>query len=162
MKKRTITITVLILSILLVVTYTIATTYAVIIDVIEKDGATEIVNEITIRDILTNDDGTYNNTYYDVLNELNITETEADILMDSNSLNLSLQTILNSIVDYKLHNKSKMTNGEIYNLIEESMDNDNSISEDLKNKVLPKANTYIQDVSNYLYDIEVNLLGDTI
>lgn len=161
MKKRTITIAVLILSILLVVTYTIATTYAVIIDVVEKDGATEIVNEITIRDILTNEDGTYNNTYYDVKNELNVTDEEANLLMDSANLNLSLQTVLNSIVDYKLHGKAKMTNAEIYNLIEESMSKDDTISLELQNRVLTKTATYIQDVSDYLYDIDVNLLGES-
>ena len=60
--KKTTTIIVLAISILLVGLYTVTSTYSVIIEVIEKDGITEIVNKINIRDLLTNDNGSFNNT----------------------------------------------------------------------------------------------------
>ena len=44
--KKTTTIIVLAISILLVGLYTVTSTYSVIIEVIEKDGITEIVNKI--------------------------------------------------------------------------------------------------------------------
>ena len=68
MKNRT-WIVVIILSIVSVLAFTIASTYAVIIEVTEKNGVTEIVNSINIRDLLTNDNGEYNNTYYNVVRE---------------------------------------------------------------------------------------------
>lgn len=160
MKKKTITIILIITSILLVTIYTIASTYSVIINVIEKDGKNEIINEITIKDILTNDNGNYNNIYYDVLYELNITSEEADILIESPSLNNSLQIVLNSIVDYNLNKQNKMTDNDLYNLIVTSVNEDNNINEELKNKVITKSQTYIKDISDYLYNIEVSLLGD--
>ena len=92
--KRTTLIIVMIISILLVTLYTITSTYSVIIEVIEKDGVNEIINNITVRDLLTNDDGTYNETYYDLKGELSPTEEEANILMDSPSINEALQTLL--------------------------------------------------------------------
>ena len=63
--KRITSIVIIVISILLVGLYTVASTYSVIINVIEKDGINEIVNEINIKDLLTNDNGTYNQTYYD-------------------------------------------------------------------------------------------------
>ena len=104
MTKKVVTIIVLVLSILLVTLYTVTSTYSVIINVIEKDGKNEIINNITIRDILTDDNGNYNNAYYQVKNELDITTEEGDMLMESIPLNDSLQIILNNIVDYKLNN----------------------------------------------------------
>lgn len=160
MKKKIITIILIITSILLVTIYTIASTYSVIINVIEKDGKNEIINEITIKDILTNDNGNYNSIYYDVLYELNITSEEADILIKSPSLNNSLQIVLNSIVDYNLNKQNKMTDNDLYNLIVTSVNEDNNINEELKNKVITKSQTYIKDISDYLYNIEVSLLGD--
>ena len=47
------------LSILLVIICTIAGTYAVVINVSSEEGIDKIVNEITIKDLLTNDDGMY-------------------------------------------------------------------------------------------------------
>ena len=155
MTKKVTTITVLIVSIVLVSLYVISSTYAVIISVIENNGASEIINKINIRDILTNDNGEYNNTYYDVKNELDITTSEADILINSIPLNRSLQTVLNSIVSYKLHHKNKMSNNELYELIRNSINEDETINEELKNKVILKSNKYINDISNYMYDIEV-------
>ena len=53
-----------ILIILLVFVSTIAATYSVIINVVSNNGINEIVNVITIRDLMTDNDGVYNNTYY--------------------------------------------------------------------------------------------------
>jgi len=163
MKRRT-TIVVILLSILLVGLYTVTSTYSVIINVIEKDGITEIVNKITIRDLLINDDGTYNDTYYIVKEELEVTEEEASILMNSNPLNESLQIVLESIVEYKLHDNldARLSNDEIYNLITDAVLNTNNISDELKSRIINKSSIYRQDISNYVYDIEVSLLGENI
>ena len=159
--KRITSIIIIVISILLVGLYTITSTYSVIIDVIEKDGVTEIVNKITVRDLLTNDDGTYNQTYYDLKNELNVTEGEANILMESPSLNEALQTVLESIVEYKLHNNydAKLSNNALYNLISDSIIDTKNISDELKSRIINKASIYKQDISDYVYDIEVSLLG---
>lgn len=160
MKKRT-WIVVIILSIVSVLAFTIASTYAVIIEVTEKDGVTEIVNSINIRDLLTNDNGEYNNTYYNVVRELNITNSEAILLMEAVPLNEALQKVLNSIVEYKLHNKvsAKYTNEELFLLIKDATNNTETIGDDLKNKVINKGELYIYDVSDFLYDLEVSKIG---
>lgn len=160
MKRITSTI-IIIISILLVGLYTVTSTYSVIINVIEKDGITEIVNQITVKDLLTNDDGSFNNTYYDLKNELNVTENEANILMQSTPLNEALQTVLESIVEYKIHDNinAKLSNDTIYNLISNSIVNTQNISDNLKSSIINKASIYKQDISNYVYDIEVSLLG---
>ncbi len=144
-----------ILSILLMLICTIAGTYAVIINVSSEEGIDKIVNEITIKDLLTNDSGMYNNTYYTVKNELNVNEEEMNILMSSERLNSNLQVVLNSVVNYKLHNKNKLSNNEIYDLIVMSINEDNNINTNLKNKVINKSNYYKQDISNFIYDLEV-------
>ena len=66
MTKKITTITLLVILILLMTTYVISTTYSVIIDVITSDR--EIINDITIKDLVTNEDGSYNNLYYDAKN----------------------------------------------------------------------------------------------
>ena len=126
------------LSILLVIICTIAGTYAVVINVSSEEGIDKIVNEITIKDLLTNDDGMYNNTYYTVKNELNVNEEDINILMSSKELNSNLQVVLSSVVNYKLHNKNKLSNNEIYDLIVMSINEDNNINTNLKNKVINK------------------------
>ena len=78
MKKSFIVVAV----ILLILTYTIASTYAVIIDITDTDGESEIVNVIKIRDLFTREDGSYNKEYYNVVRELDITEEEASLLID--------------------------------------------------------------------------------
>ncbi len=160
MKNRT-WIVVIILSIVSVLAFTIASTYAVIIEVTEKNGVTEIVNSINIRDLLTNDNGEYNNTYYNVVRELNITNSEAILLMEAVPLNEALQKVLNSIVEYKLHNKvnAKYTNEELFLLIKDATNNTETIGDDLKNKVINKSELYIYDVSDFLYDLEVSKIG---
>lgn len=155
MKKWTILL-ISILSILLAIICTIAGTYAVVINVVSEEGIDKIVNEINIKDLLTNDDGTYNSTYYTVKNELNVNEDEMNILMSSKELNNNLQIVLNSVVNYKLNNKPKLSNDEIYNLIVMSINEDNNINNTLKNKVINKSNYYKQDISNFIYDLEVS------
>ena len=143
------------LSILLVIICTIAGTYAVVINVSSEEGIDKIVNDITIKDLLTNDDGMYNNTYYTVKNELNVNEEDMNILMSSKELNSNLQVVLSSVVNYKLHNKNKLSNNEIYDLIVMSINEDNNINTNLKNKVINKSNYYQQDISDFIYDLEV-------
>lgn len=161
MKKRNI-IFISIISVILIIVCTITGTYAVIINVINEDGVDKIVNEINIRDLLTNDDGTYNETYYNVVNELNITEEEASLLMESKPLNDTLDIILESVVEYKLHDNinAKFSNDELYTMIVESVDNTDTISEELKNKVIEKASHYKEDIADYVYDIEAVYLGE--
>jgi len=161
MKKRTKTIVITLVIITLTLIYTLASTYSVIINVTNKNGINEIVNQINIRDLFTNDDGSYNNTYYEVRNELNITDEEANILMNSTSLNTHLQTVLNSIVEVKLNDNigAKLTNDQLYNLIVDGLNNTENINEELKNKVINKSNQYKQDIQDFVYDIEVSLLG---
>lgn len=149
-----------ILIILLVFVSTIAATYSVIINVVSNNGINEIVNVITIRDLMTDNDGVYNDTYYNVKNELNISDSEAEILMESDELNKSLQVVLNSIVTYKVDNdeNAKMSDTELYNLIVDAVNKDSTISDELKDKVKNKSNIYIRDVSDFMYDIEVSVL----
>lgn len=160
--KRGITITIVALSILLVGLYTVTSTYAVIIEVIEKDGITEMANQIKVRDLLINDDGSYNNTYYMVKDELQVTEEEANILMNSKPINEALQTVLESIVEYKVHNNvdAKLSDEDLYQLIIESSLKTENISDDVKSTIINKASTYKKDVSKYIYDIEVSILGN--
>lgn len=141
---------------------TIAGTYAVVINVTSENGTDKIINSIDIKDLLTNDNGTYNNTYYQVKNELDVTEEEMNKLMNSESLNNKLKLILDSIVKYKLRNNkdAKHSNEDIYNMIVEGINNTPNINEKLKNKVITISSNHIQDISDFLYDIEVSLLGD--
>lgn len=157
-KSKGIIISVLI--ILLVFVSTIAATYSVIINVVSNNGINEIVNVITIRDLMTDNDGEYNDTYYNVKNELGISDSEAEVLMESDELNKSLQVVLNSIVSYKVDNdeNAKMSDTELYNLIVDAVNRDNTISDELKDKVKNKSNIYIRDVSDFMYDIEVSVL----
>ena len=93
MKKNNSTILVILIAISLIIIYTLTSTYAIIINVKEENGIQEIVNIITLRDLLTNENGTYNNTYYDVIKEVPLTEEEANLIMDSNKLNENLQIV---------------------------------------------------------------------
>ena len=51
-----------------------------------------------------------------------------------------------------------MSNDYIYNLIVDGVNNTDTLSEELKIKVINKALEYKQDISDYVYDIEVNLI----
>lgn len=162
MNKKKTTMLVIFLTGILTVIYTIASTYAVIIEVAEEEGRQEIVNKITIRDLVTDENGQYNSYYYDVKKELDITDTEATLLITSVRLNKNLQVVLDSIVDYKLNNdtSARLSNNEIYNLIVDGVNNTGSLSEELRNKVISKSNIYKRDISDFLYDIEVSLIGN--
>lgn len=162
MNKRNIVL-VSIVVVILIVICTITGTYAVIINVINENGTDKIVNEIDIIDLVTNDDGTYNDTYYSVKNELDITESEADLLITSIPLNKTLDDILKSVIEYKLHNnnEARYSNDELCSMIEDAVNKTTTLSTQLKNKVLEKLAYYKQDVSDYVYDIEVVSLGDS-
>lgn len=151
-----------ILIILIVFISMIAATYSVIINVASNNGINEIVNEITVRDLMIDNNGEYNNTYYEVKRELNITLEEANILINSKELDKQLQVVLKSIVSYKVDGdiNSKLSDDEVYNLIVEGVNKDSNISSSLRNKVINKSQIYIRDVSNFLYDIDVNVLGN--
>ena len=159
MKKNNIFI-ISIIVVILVSLCTIAGTYAVIINVTNENGVDKITNNINIRDLLTNDNGTYNNTYYQVKGELNITEEEMNKLMESEPLNNKLKLVLDSIVKYKLRNDktARYSNDELYSMIEEGTNNTPNIDEELKNKVITTSHKYKQDISDFLYDIEVSLI----
>ena len=161
MKKNNIILISLII-VVLTALCTIAGTYAVIINVTNENGTDKIINNIDIKDLLTNDNGTYNNTYYQVKNELNVNEEEMNILINSKELDKKLQIVLNKIVDYKINKNinSKLTSDEIYNMIIEGINSTPNISEELKNKVIISSDRHKQDISDFLYDIEVSLKGD--
>lgn len=155
--KKTKGIFISILIILLVFVSTVAATYSVVINVVSNNGINEIVGVITIRDLMTDSEGKYNDTYYNVKRELSISDDEGKILMDSDSLNRELQVVINSIVEYKVDKKvdSKLSNDEVYNLIVEGVNNDQDISDGLKKRIKEKSQIYINDISDFLYDIDV-------
>ena len=157
MNKKTL-ILVSFLTVLLIFISSLAVTYSAVIEVTEEDNVYKIVNDLTIKDILTNNDNTYNNTYYTVKNELNINDDDMDILINSIPLNNSLKVVLKSVVDYKLNGNNKMTNDEMYNLIVMSTNEDNTIPQNLKNKVITKSSYYKNDISNFIYDIDVSII----
>lgn len=161
MNKRKTTILIVFIASILTIIYTLASTYAVIIEVKEEDGIKEIVNEITIRDLVTDENGVYNQYYYDIKKELDITDEEATLIIISEPLNENLKEVLTSIVDYNLNNNNnaKLSNNELYELIENGLNNTGNLSENLKIKVLNKSNEYIQDVSEFLYDIDISIIG---
>lgn len=156
MKKN---IVISILLILLICISTIMGTYAVIINVVSENGVDRIVNTITIRDLLSDDNGNYNNTYYDVKNELNVSDNDMDILMNSSYLNDSLKIVLDNVVSYKLRGGNKLSNDYIYDMIVNDINSDDSIYNELKDKVIDKGSIYRDDISNYVYDIDVNLIN---
>ena len=149
-----------VLLVLLVGVSTIMGTYAVIINVVSDNGVDKIVDVINIKDLLSDDNGNYNSTYYDVRDELNINDSEMDVLMNSSYLNDSLKTVLDNVVSYKLRDGTKLSNDDIYNMIVNDVNNDDSINNILKNKVIDKSNVYRSDISDYIYDLDVNLISD--
>lgn len=157
MKKK---VVVIILLIFLIGLYTIASTYSIIIEVTDNNGENNIVNTITPRDIFTDTDGNYNDLYYDVKNELQITEEEANILMDSSYVNNKLQIVFQSIVDYKVDNntEAKLSNDEIYNMIKEAVNNTEGLTDEVKIRIINKSDIYKDDISEYVYDFDVTLL----
>ena len=147
-----------VLLVLLVGVSTIMGTYAVIINVVSDNRVDKIVN--VIKDLLSDDNGNYNSTYYDVRDELNINDSDMDVLMNSSYLNDSLKIVLDNVVSYKLRGGTKLSNDDIYNMIVNDVNNDDSINNILKNKVIDKSNIYRSDISDYIYDLDVNLISD--
>ena len=82
--------------------------------------------------------------------------------MNSEPLNNKLKLVLESIVKYRIRNKeeARYSNEEIYNMIVEGINSTSNISEELKNKVIISSDRHKQDISDFLYDIEVSLKGD--
>ena len=142
------------LVVLLILISTIMGTYAVIINVTSENG----VNTITIKDLLSDDNGNFNSTYYDVKNELNVTDNDMNILMNSSYLNDSLKIVLNNVVSYKLRGGTKLSNEKIYDMIVNDVTNDGNIDVVLKNKIIDKSNKYKNDISDYIYDLDINLI----
>ena len=136
------------LVVLLILISTIMGTYAVIINVTSENGVDKIVNTITIKDLLSDDNGNFNSTYYDVKNELNVTDNDMNILMNSSYLNDSLKIVLNNVVSYKLRGGTKLSNEKIYDMIVNDVTNDGNIDVVLKNKIIDKSNKYKNDISD--------------
>ena len=162
--KKVITIATLTLTIILVGLYMVTSTYAVIIEVIDKNGVLEIINNITAKDILTNADGSFNNTYYEIKNELDLTDKEANILLDSKYVDEALKKVLTSIAEYKIKNKSeaKLSDEELYQLIADAVLKTNNLADETKSRVINKASLYRKDISRYMYDLEVSLFGEQV
>ena len=148
-----------ILIVLLIGVSTIMGTYAVIINVVSEEGVDKIVNTIYIKDLLSDDSGIYNSTYYDVKRELDVNDDDMTILMNSSYLNESLRIVLENVVNYKLRGGSKLSNDKIYDMIVEDVNNDNTINYVLKNKVINNGSKYKGDISDYIYDLDVNLIN---
>ncbi len=148
-----------ILIVLLIGVSTIMGTYAVIINVVSEEGVDKIVNTIYIKDLLSDDSGNYNNTYYDVKRELDVNDDDMTILMNSSYLNESLRIVLENVVNYKLRGGSKLSNDKIYDMIVEDVNYDNTINYELKNKVINNGSKYKDDISDYIYDLDVNLIN---
>lgn len=148
-----------ILIVLLIGVSTIMGTYAVIINVVSEEGVDKIVNTIYIKDLLSDDSGIYNSTYYDVKGELDVNDDDMTILMNSSYLNESLRIVLENVVNYKLRGGSKLSNDKIYDMIVEDVNYDNTINYELKNKVINNGSKYKDDISDYIYDLDVNLIN---
>lgn len=148
-----------ILIVLLIGVSTIMGTYAVIINVVSEEGVDKIVNTIYIKDLLSDDSGNYNSTYYDVKRELDVNDDDMTILINSSYLNESLRIVLENVVNYKLRGGSKLSNDKIYDMIVEDVNYDNIINYELKNKVINNGSKYKDDISDYIYDLDVNLIN---
>lgn len=157
MMKKSLVIIGCILTSLLVIVGTLATTYAVYIDVTSKDGVNEVVNKVTTRDLLTNDNGSFNNTYYIVKNEIEASDNEMNILMDSSSINTNLQGVIRSIVNYSLNGETRISNDRLYELILDGVNN-TDIDADLRARIINKSRVYIGDISDFLYSTPVRVI----
>lgn len=160
MSKKTITIIALLSSILLVILLIIRTTYSLIVNVTERDNAYELVDRISIKDLITDEYGAYNNYYYDAITELNITIEEANILINSNELNNILNELLKNVIENRYNYQKRLTNNEIASMIINAVNNDNLINNELKIKVIDKTHEYINDITEYLYNIKTNYIGN--
>ena len=150
MRNRTLIILFLITCILLTITLLVKTTHSLITDITNEN-----INNITLHDLVIDREGVYKEEFDNVVNELSITYDEANILMNSKELNNLLTEILNNSYDYHYANKPKLTNRYIYNKIVASVNHDINIDNELKNKVITKSEEFINDITNYLYNLEI-------
>ena len=81
-------------------------------------------------------------------------------VINTSYLNDSFKIVLDNVVSYKLRGGTKLSNDDIYNMIVNDVNNDDSINNILKNKVIDKSNVYRSDISDYIYDLDVNLISD--
>lgn len=146
-----------VLASLLVMVGTLATTYAVYIDVTSKNGINEIVNRVTARDLLTRDNGEFNDTYYVVMGEIEASSSDMDVLMDSTSINNNLQGVIKSVVNYRLDGGSRISNDRLYELILDGVNN-TDIDADLRARIINKSRVYIGDISDFLYSTPVRVI----
>lgn len=146
-----------VLASLLVVVGTLATTYAVYIDVTSKNGINEIVNRVTARDLLIRDNGEFNDTYYEVMGEIEASSSDMDVLMDSTSINNNLQGVIKSVVNYRLDGGSRISNDRLYELILDGVNN-TDIDADLRARIINKSRVYIGDISDFLYSTPVRVI----
>ena len=150
MYKKYLTIIILVGSILLMTFTIVKTTYSLIDEV--NDNNTD---NITIKEIITDNNGIYTDTFDNVIKELNIDNNEVDVIINSKELNKVLNTILNNVLDYRLNNKEKLTNKKIYNLIKEAIYNDRYINNELKEKIIKEVKIHLEDIINYFYGINL-------
>ncbi len=144
MSKRVLTIFSLVSGMLIIISLIVKTTYSLIINI----GGYNNPNMLTIKELITDEYGGYNNYYYDALNKLGITDEDAIVLINSDKLNEAL----NQIVNNKYH-QGKLSNREIINIITKVIDSDSLINDELKNKVKETTKEYISELSDYIYDI---------
>ena len=125
-------------------------------------GAANTMLGFGLRDLLIDDNGNYTRKYYDVKKELELTDEETNILMESNEVDQTLKVILQSIVDYKIDKKkeAKLTDNELYTLISDTILDINNISDETKSRIINKASVYRNDISKFIYDIDVRYLQD--
>lgn len=150
MYKKYLTIIILVGSILLMTFTIVKTTYSLIDEVNNND-----TDNITIKEIITDNNGIYTDTFDNVIKELNIDNNEVDVIINSKELNKVLNTILNNVLDYRLNNKEKLTNKKIYNLIKEAIYNDRYINNELKEKIIKEVKIHLEDIINYFYGINL-------
>lgn len=154
MKNRTLIIIFLITCILLTITMVIKTTHSLITD-ITTNNINETINSITIHDLLIDREGVYKGEFNSIINVLEITYDEANIIINSEKLNQLLTEILNNSYAYHYENKPKFTNRYIYNKIVAAVNRDVNINNELKNKVISKSEEFIDNIVTYLYDLEI-------
>lgn len=143
-KKKLLTISMLIGSIILMSFLVVKTTYSLITNVSDDAEVTKI---ITIRELFTDSNGIYNAEYYKVMEELNVSNSDMGLLIDSVELNKALMNVVNS---------EKYSNSEIYEQINKAISDDRKISNELKEKVIVKVRKYIQDIADYIYNKNIS------
>ena len=82
------------------------------------------------------------------------------MMLEMNLILMIVKTVLDNVVSYKLRGGTKLSNDDIYNMIVNDVNKDDGINTILKNKVIDKSNVYRSDISDYIYDLDVNLISD--